>query len=106
MRRLILVALVACKSSSSSEQPPAPEPPHPEQLVALSCTACHGTDLLAQQRLTAKQWEAGVKKMVGWGALVEAKDQPALVAYLAASFHGDYAVAEITSDALDRKSVV
>ena len=53
-----------------------------ESSVALSCAACHGADLLAQQRLTAKQWEAGVKKMVSWGALVENQDQPALVAYL------------------------
>jgi cytochrome c553 len=102
-RALAIAILVACRSSD----PPAPKPhvvaTTPEQLVALSCTACHGADLLAQQRITPKQWDAGVKKMVGWGALVEAKDQPALIAYLASHYDGSaapYTPAEANEDAL------
>jgi cytochrome c553 len=108
MNRVVaIVLLVACRSS----EPPAPQPTpasethatSPEELVALSCTACHGADLLAQQRITTKQWEAGVKKMVGWGALVETKDQPALVAYLASRYDGSaapYTPTEANEDAL------
>ena len=110
-RALVLLALCACRSKE--EPPPAPQPappapaaapaPTPEELVALSCTECHGGDILAQQRITQKQWEAGVKKMVGWGALVEDKAQPALVQYLAATYAASaapYAPPEASEDAL------
>jgi mono/diheme cytochrome c family protein len=107
-RALAVVVVAACRSSEPPAPSPAPAPvpqvaaTSPEQLVALSCTACHGADLLAQQRISPKQWEASVKKMVGWGAFVEDKEQPALVAYLAAHYDGSaapYVAPEASEDA-------
>ena len=106
MKRAVLLAFaIACRSSDKSAPAPAAKPApatsDAAQLVALSCTACHGADLLAQQRLTKKQWEAGVKKMVGWGALVEDKDQAALVDYLAAHYDGaTFSPPEASAEAL------
>ena len=39
-----------------------------QRLVRESCLMCHSDELIATQRLTAKQWKAEVEKMVGWGA--------------------------------------
>ncbi len=51
--------------------------------VEAACYACHSADLLAQQRLTEKQWTAAVEKMMRWGAPVENDaDKSAIIAYL------------------------
>jgi hypothetical protein len=55
-------------------------------LVEASCFPCHSADMLAQQRLTEKQWTAAVDKMIRWGAVVNEKDKTAMVAYLAKNF--------------------
>ena len=56
-------------------------------LVRDNCLACHTGEMLDQQRLTAGQWTANVKKMQGWGALLET-EQTALVAAWLASRYG------------------
>jgi len=48
-------------------------------LIDSACSTCHSKELLEQQRLTRKQWEASVKKMQTWGAPLQA-DQTTLVA--------------------------
>jgi cytochrome c5 len=55
-------------------------------LVESSCLPCHSADLLAQQRLTDKQWTAAVEKMIRWGAAVKDSDKAPLIAYLAKHF--------------------
>jgi mono/diheme cytochrome c family protein len=105
----LAVVTFACSSSDppasshkAAPTPPIPQP-SPQELVTLSCGACHGIDLLGQQRITAKQWDATVKKMAGWGALVDDTQQPALAAYLAAQYPGSaapYAPPAVTGDAL------
>lgn len=52
--------------------------------VEAACYACHSADLLAQQRLTEKQWTAAVEKMIRWGAIVP--DQDVVVKYLSRNF--------------------
>ena len=54
--------------------------------VEAACYACHSADLLAQQRLTEKQWVASVEKMVRWGAVVPDGKKDAIVKYLARHF--------------------
>jgi mono/diheme cytochrome c family protein len=54
--------------------------------VEASCFACHSADMIAQQRLTEKQWTAEVDKMAKWGAAVKDADKPVLIAYLAKHF--------------------
>jgi cytochrome c1 len=57
-----------------------------KEKVEAACYACHSADLLAQQRLTEKQWTAELDKMIRWGAVVDEKDKPAMIAYLAKHF--------------------
>ena len=54
--------------------------------VEAGCYACHSADLIAQQRLTEKQWTAAVEKMIRWGAAVDEKDKAAMIAYLSKHF--------------------
>jgi hypothetical protein len=51
-----------------------------------ACFACHSADLLAQQRLTPKQWTAAVEKMMRWGADVPPGKKDVIVAYLARNY--------------------
>lgn len=51
-----------------------------------ACYRCHSADMLAQQRLTEKQWTATVEKMMRWGANVPEKDKAKIIAYLATHF--------------------
>lgn len=66
---------------------PAPLTPDEEAeaqtLVANDCLSCHTAQMLEQQRITRKQWEAEVKKMQGWGAPVEADEVDLLARALA-----------------------
>jgi len=65
MRRFVLLLLLpACARAEA-------EPQNPNPLVVDNCLACHSEDMLTQQRLTAKQWAAVIKKMQGWGAQIE-----------------------------------
>jgi mono/diheme cytochrome c family protein len=61
----------------------------PDPLVVNNCLQCHEEELLAQQRLTDKQWTAVVKKMQGWGAPIEPENFDALVKILAATYGKD-----------------
>ncbi len=51
-----------------------------------ACLPCHSADMLVQQRLTEKQWTVTVEKMMRWGAKVQEKEKPAVIAYLARNF--------------------
>jgi mono/diheme cytochrome c family protein len=55
-------------------------------LIVENCLGCHSEDLLAQQRLTAKQWTAVIKKMQGWGSQIEDRSVDLLVQDLATRF--------------------
>ncbi len=54
--------------------------------VEAACYACHSADILAQQRLTEKQWLASVEKMARWGAVVPDGKKDVIVKYLARHF--------------------
>lgn len=56
------------------------------QTVRGSCLTCHGTDVIAQQRLSRDGWSREIDKMVGWGAVVETAERERLLDYLAATF--------------------
>jgi hypothetical protein len=57
--------------------------------VEAACYACHSADLLAQQRLTEKQWTATVEKMIRWGADLDDSKKSAVIAYLAKNYGPD-----------------
>lgn len=54
-----------------------------------NCLMCHGLEMTAGQRLTAKQWGAEVDKMIGWGAPVPAEQKVALTDYLISTYPAD-----------------
>ncbi len=65
-------------------------PPGPAKALAdQACLACHSVDLVAQQRLTEKQWGAEVTKMTGWGADLPAGRREELIGYLVKNFGPD-----------------
>jgi len=80
MRRLVLLLLFAACARAEAE------PQNANPLVVDNCLACHSEDMLVQQRLTAKQWTAVIKKMQGWGAQLEDGHVDALVQDLAARY--------------------
>jgi hypothetical protein len=43
---------------------------------------CHATDLIAAQRLGADGWRRELAKMTGWGAVLSASEQEAVLDYL------------------------
>ena len=57
-----------------------------KMLVQKSCLPCHSADMIVQQRITEKQWGAEVDKMIKWGAKVDEKEKPEMVAYLSQHF--------------------
>jgi hypothetical protein len=97
---LIAVACSVCILSAgvqgrSGRPPEGQDPPvRAEQLfpgdgariVRSKCLACHGVDLIVQQRLSPAAWGREVEKMIGWGAIVESSEQETLVDYLEAHF--------------------
>ena len=57
--------------------------------IAASCYPCHASDILVQQRLTEKQWNAELDKMIRWGSIVNESDRPIILAYLTKNFGVD-----------------
>jgi mono/diheme cytochrome c family protein len=99
---MITLALAASAALALAADPPAAAPaatapPAPtaaeiaaaEPLVALSCQTCHDGSMLAQQRLTLKQWQTTVAKMRGWGALLADHEADLLARALAAKYAPD-----------------
>jgi hypothetical protein len=65
-------------------------PPGPElNVFAAKCAICHSTQYIAQQRLTAAQWEKTVKKMKGWGAPIDDDEATMLARYFSVHFPVD-----------------
>lgn len=57
-----------------------------EAVLQRACRPCHGTDLMAQQRLPRAGWVREVDKMIRWGAKVDEAEKDALVDYLTATW--------------------
>ncbi len=58
-----------------------------QAVLNTACVGCHSYAMLEQQRLTRKQWDAVLKKMTTWGAVVETA-QLSLTARVAAERFG------------------
>jgi hypothetical protein len=68
-----------------------------------ACLRCHSADMLVQQRLTEKQWTAGVEKMMRWGAVVSDKDKATVIAYLSKHFGPENTYAPVKTRAVGKK---
>ena len=91
-----MATLVAAADLQTSRDVPAGQG---ADTLRARCTTCHGTELIAQQRLTREGWLREVEKMTAWGAGVAPGEQEALLDYLAASFgaRSDSAPGEATT---------
>ena len=56
------------------------------RIVGAKCLACHGVDLIVQQRLSRAGWDREVDKMIAWGAIVDLSEREKLVDYLEVHF--------------------
>jgi cytochrome c5 len=56
------------------------------RIAGAKCLACHGVDLIVQQRLSRDGWSREVDKMIGWGAMVDSPERETLVDYLEGHF--------------------
>jgi DMSO/TMAO reductase YedYZ molybdopterin-dependent catalytic subunit len=82
----VAVNVVTTVSSETPRAAPAVPAIEPPSAFKNSCLACHGDDVIRQQRLTRAQWDAEINKMTGWGAKVAAQDRSALLEFLAGRF--------------------
>ncbi len=71
--------------AQSNELPPAPV----QAKVATSCTECHESRIIVQQRLSKAAWTKEVDKMAKWGALVDPEDRDSFIDYLSTNFPAD-----------------
>ena len=79
---LVLAATLPMPGTKLKELPPGKA----KADVEAACYACHSADILAQQRLTPKQWTATVEKMMRWGAVVAPEKKTPIIEYLARHF--------------------
>jgi len=54
-------------------------------LVASTCSLCHTTDVITQQRRSPAEWQDIVTRMEGLGAMLDADQEKTVVAYLSAN---------------------
>ena len=73
-----------------AQAPPLP-PGAIVQKVTTTCTGCHESRIISQQRLTKAAWGKEVDKMIRWGAVVDAADRDAFIDYLSTNFPADKA---------------
>jgi DMSO/TMAO reductase YedYZ molybdopterin-dependent catalytic subunit len=62
------------------------EESQPPDALRSSCVVCHDRDVIRQQRLTRAQWDAEIRKMIGWGARVRDEDRDGLLDYLVRTY--------------------
>ena len=86
MAALFLV-IPTMSPAQSSELPAGPV----QARVRTSCTECHDSYIIMQQRLSNKAWSKEVDKMIKWGAVVDPNDRTAFIDYLSISFPPDKA---------------
>jgi mono/diheme cytochrome c family protein len=64
----------------------ATAPANADGLFERRCLTCHGSDIVAQQRLGRPGWVRELDKMIRWGAAVADNEKDTLVDYLTVKF--------------------
>jgi len=85
---LVVAAGMLCLPRLSAQSPALP-PASVQPKVTTACTECHDASIIVQQRLSKGAWTKEVDKMVKWGAVVDAADRDAFIAYLSTNFPPD-----------------
>jgi hypothetical protein len=77
----LAVGLAIGRSAAQSANPLPPGEHMP--LVLGACIPCHSAEMVAQQRLDRKTWEAIVDRMIAYGAPITPETRPLILDYLA-----------------------
>ena len=83
-----LLPVLAAQSASNPELPAGPL----QANVRTSCTECHESRIIVQQRLSKAGWTKEVDKMIKWGALVDPQDRDGFIDYFSTNFGTDKSV--------------
>jgi len=89
LRALIIPVLCACSLPLLRAQAPDLPPGPMQQKVTTSCTECHESRIILQQRLSKAAWTKEVDKMIKWGAVVDPADRDSFIEYLSSHFPPD-----------------
>jgi hypothetical protein len=54
--------------------------------VKATCTTCHNTTRITEQRMTRQEWSAQLEKMEGLGAVIADEDREGILDYLTKNF--------------------
>jgi hypothetical protein len=73
--------------AQSNELPAAPV----QSKVTTTCTECHESRIIVQQRLSKAAWTKEIDKMAKWGALIDPADRDPFIDYLSTNFPADKA---------------
>ena len=102
-KAVYLAAVVALATAASAQKTSIRLPPDHsisqiksaagDDAVRKNCSFCHSTDYIAiQPHLTAQQWDAEVKKMIGvYGAPINPADAKTIADYLAKNYGAESA---------------
>ena len=85
MRSALAFVLALAAIASANAQQPLPAGAGSDIIKTL-CVSCHGTDLIASQRLNIAGWGRELDKMARWGATLLPEQREALIPYLAEHF--------------------
>ena len=88
---LIVALLWVCPLPLLRAQSPELPSGSMQQKVTTSCTECHESRIILQQRLSKATWTKEVDKMIKWGAVVDAADRDRFIEYLSTNFPPDKA---------------
>lgn len=87
VKAAVLLLAAPLARAQSNELPPA----QAESKVTTTCTECHESRIILQQRLSKPAWTKEVDKMIKWGAFVDPEDRDAFIEYLSTNFPADKA---------------
>ena len=79
---MVLLFPLTSALAQSLELPPSDV----KEKVVKSCTGCHNSEIIVQQRLSKGAWAKEVDKMTKWGASVNSSDRDAFIDYLSINF--------------------
>ncbi len=88
--RALLLLLPLAVAAASAQTPAVAVGAGPDgagaEVLRARCLSCHGSDLIASQKLSEAGWGRELDKMVRWGATLSETDRPVLLGYLSAHF--------------------
>ena len=86
MRRLVIVAALAAAPYLSAQEKALPDGKGKDKVVQF-CTACHGTEEFASQKLNKKDWGEVIEDMKRKGLDLKQADYDVILEYLVANFN-------------------